>query len=194
MSVIEDKRRLRAEAAAVRRGAQESAAAAARRLQLAFTDAMGAMGVPAPGAVVSAYWPMGDELDVRPLLHHLHGAGHVCALPTVVRRGEALVFRVWHPGMDLDKGVLGTRHPPAAAAAVRPEVVLAPLLAFDAEGYRLGYGGGYYDRTLAGLRGDGPALAIGIAYAAQQVDKVPRTGYDEPLDWIVTEEGAIKAR
>ena len=194
MSVIEDKKRLRAEAAAVRRGDLGSAGEAARRLQQAFTDAMGATGVLAPGAVVSAYWPMGDELDVRPLLHLLHGAGHVCALPTVVRRGEVLVFRVWHPGMDLDKGVLGTRHPPATAVAVTPEVVLAPLLAFDAEGYRLGYGGGYYDRTLAGLRSVGPVFAIGIAYAAQQVDKVPRTGYDEPLDWIVTEKGAIKAR
>ncbi len=195
MSVIDDKKRLRAEARAVRRGSHRTAGtAAARRLQQTFVDAMGDLGVPASDAVISAYWPMGDELDVSPLLRHLHGAGHVCALPAVVTRGEALVFRVWHPGMDLERGALGTRHPPAAAATVTPEVVLAPLLAFDAEGYRLGYGGGYYDRTLAGLRGAGPVLAIGIAFAAQQVDKAPRTEYDQPLDWIVTEEGAIKAR
>ena len=194
MSVIDDKKRRRAEASAVRRAAHKAASAAARRLQHAFTEAMDDMGVPAPGAVISAYWPMGDEIDVGPLLDHLHGAGYVCALPAVVARKSPLVFRVWHPGMDLERGALGTSHPPAAAAIVTPGVVLAPLLAFDAEGTRLGYGGGYYDRTLARLRGAGPVLAIGIAYAAQQVDKAPRTEYDEPLDWIVTEEGAIKAR
>ena len=194
MSVIDDKKRLRAEASARRRHVHgEAGVVAADRLQQAFTDAMGAMGVPAPGAVISAYWPMGDEIDVGPLLHHLHGAGYVCALPAVVAPKGPLAFRVWHPGMVLDSGVLGTSHPPAAAAIVTPRVVLVPLLAFDDAGTRLGYGGGYYDRTLAGLRGAGPVLAIGIAYAAQQVDKAPRTGYDEPLDWIVTEEGAIKA-
>ena len=194
MSVIDDKKRLRAEAAAVRHAAHRAAEAAARRLQQAFTDAMDALRVPAPGAVVSAYLPIGDEIDVEPLLHHLHGTGYVCALPAVVARKGPLVFRVWQPGMDLESGALGTRHPPAAAAAVTPEVVLAPLLAFDGEGYRLGYGGGFYDRTLAVVRGTGPVLAIGIAYAAQRVDKVPRTEYDQPLDWIVTEEGAIKAQ
>ena len=195
MSVIDDKKRLRAEAGAVRRVAHRAAeAAAARRLQQAFTDAMDAMGLPAPGAVISAYWPMGDEIDVVPLLRHLHHAGYVCALPAVVARKGPLVFRVWQPGMDLERGALGTSHPPAATAMVTSRVLLAPLLAFDSEGYRLGYGGGYYDRTLAELRGAGPVLAIGIAYAAQQVDKAPRTEYDQPLDWIVTEEGAIKAR
>lgn len=195
MSVIDDKKRLRAEASALRRAAHgEAGATAARRLKQVFTGVMDAMGVPAPGAVISAYWPMGDEIDVGPLLHLLHGAGYVCALPAVVARQGPLVFRVWHPGMDLDSGALGTSHPPASATVVTPRVVLAPLLAFDGAGTRLGYGGGYYDRTLAALRGAGPVLAIGIAYAAQQVDKAPRTGYDEPLDWVVTEEGAIKTR
>ena len=141
-----------------------------------------------------AYAERGDEIDVAPLLHHLHGAGYVCALPAVVTRKGPLVFRTWYPGMTLESGALGTGHPPAAAAAVTPDVVLAPLLAFDGEGYRLGYGGGYYDRTLTELRGAGTVLAIGIAYAAQQVDMAPRTEYDQPLDWIVTEEGAIKTR
>jgi len=194
MSVIEDKKRLRAVASAWRCHVHgEAGAVAADSLQQAFTDAMGVMGVPATGAVIAAYWPMGDEIDVRPLLQHLHGAGYVCALPAVVVPKGPLVFRVWHPGMVLDSGVLGTSHPPAVATLVTPRVVLVPLLAFDAAGTRLGYGGGYYDRTLAGLRGTGQVLAIGIAYAAQRVDKAPRTGYDEPLDWIVTEEGAIKA-
>lgn len=195
MSVIDDKKRLRTEAGAVRRRAHKAAGAAGgARLQQSFARASDAMGVPAAGAVISAYWPMGDEIDVAPLLHHLHGAGYVCALPAVVTRKGPLVFRTWHPGMTLGSGALGTGHPPAAAAAVTPDVVLAPLLAFDGEGYRLGYGGGYYDRTLAKLRGAGTVLAIGIAYAAQQVDMAPRTEYDQPLDWIVTEEGAIKTR
>lgn len=144
----------------------------------------------APAAVVSAYWPMGDELDPRPLMAALHAAGHGVALPVVVARGEPLLFRAWVPGLPLVDNVFGTRAPPQAAPAVVPDVLLVPLLAFDPDGYRLGYGGGYYDRTLRRLRGEGRALAVGFAFAEQQVDSVPREPFDEPLDWIVTEREA----
>ena len=193
MSVIEDKKRLRARARALRSAAHEGAEArAAERVKEGFLGAMDDMEVPPPGAVVSAYWPLAEELDVRPLMVHLHGAGYACCLPVVVGRGRPLVFRRWQPGLDLGAGVMGTRHPPASAPEVRPAVVLAPVLAFDAEGYRLGYGAGYYDRTLAGLRRGGAVLAVGIAYAAQQVDSVPHGQGDERLDWVVTEHGVMR--
>ena len=86
----------------------------------------------------------------------------------------------------------GTKEPPVSSPERVPTVVLAPLLAFDKEGYRIGYGGGYYDRTLAVLRAGGSVTVIGVAYAAQEVETVPRDGYDQPLDWIVTEAGARK--
>ncbi len=136
--------------------------------------------------------PMGDEFDVRPLLTRLSERGHVCALPVVTARGEALVFRRWHKGDRLAQAGFGTHEPGAHAAEIVPDIVLAPLLAFDDEGRRLGYGGGYYDRTLRALRAAGRVLAVGVCYQAQRVDEVPSGDGDENLDWIVTEERAIR--
>ena len=143
-----------------------------------------------PGAPVSGYWPLDDEFDPRPLIEHLHEAGHAIGLPVVIRRGEKLLVRRWQPGTELVPGNFRVPTPPPEAPALTPAVVLAPLLAFDAAGYRLGYGGGFYDRTLAALRAAGHVLAIGVGYAAQEVPAVPREPTDQPLDWIVTEEGA----
>jgi 5-formyltetrahydrofolate cyclo-ligase len=145
-----------------------------------------------PGAVVSGFWPMGEEIDVKPLLIQLHAAGHPIGLPVVVKKGEPLIFRRWHPGMALVSGGFGTEVPPPGAPVIEPQVLVVPLLAFDAEGYRLGYGGGFYDRTLDRLRTGSAAdpLAVGVAFSAQHVARVPRDGHDQPLDWIVTEKAA----
>lgn len=182
------KRTLRAEAAARRRAAVAALppAQAGRRA----LDALRAAITIPPGATISAYWPLDDEFDPRPLIEHLAAAGHEIGLPVVVGRGAPLLFRRWQPGMALVPGNFRVLTPPPESPEVTPAVVLAPLLAFDACGYRLGYGGGFYDRTLAGLRAAGPVLAIGLAYAAQEVAAVPREATDQPLDWIVTEEGA----
>ncbi len=153
---------------------------------------MAAMGIPAGGQVAAGYLPIKGEMDACVLLSHLHGEGFVCALPVVGAPGAALVFRRWVPGAPLEKGRFGTRHPEPTEPELRPDVVLAPLLAFDARGYRLGWGGGYYDRTIEGLRGNGPLVAVGVAYAAQQVDTVPHSGRDQRLDWVVTEDGAVR--
>jgi len=144
------------------------------------------------GAVVSGFWPMGEEIDVKPLLAQLHASGHPIGLPVVVVKGEPLTFRRWHPGLDLVSGGFGTQVPPQGAPEVEPRVLIVPLLAFDAEGYRLGYGGGFYDRTLDKLRTGSAAdpLAVGVAFSAQHVARVPRDDYDQPLDWIVTEKAA----
>lgn len=145
------------------------------------------------GTAVSAYWPMGSELDPRPLLERLHGEGLTLLLPVTRGRHRPLLFRRWRPGEPLVPGGFGTSVPPETAAEGRPDILLVPLLAFDARGYRLGYGGGYYDRTLRALRNANPALtAVGYAFAAQMVERVPHHGGDERLDWMVTERGATR--
>jgi 5-formyltetrahydrofolate cyclo-ligase len=135
-------------------------------------------------AVIGGFWPIQNEIDIRPLLVALHDRGHPLALPVTGRRGEGLVFRAWRPGEPLLPGAFGTSHP--AGAIVTPDVLLIPLLAFDGQGHRLGYGGGFYDRTLAALPG---ALRIGCAFAAQEMDSLPVGPYDQRLHAVVTEAG-----
>jgi 5-formyltetrahydrofolate cyclo-ligase len=141
-----------------------------------------------PNAVVAGYWPMNDEMNPVPLLKRLIKNGVQCALPAVVGKGKPLEFRAWEPDSDLEDGPFGTFHPPASAAVTSPGILLLPLLAFDASGYRLGYGGGYYDRTLEDMKSPvSTVLAVGIAYQAQQIDAVPHSALDQRLDWVVTE-------
>jgi 5-formyltetrahydrofolate cyclo-ligase len=143
---------------------------------------------PPAGALIGGFWPMGEEIDTRPLLEALHARGHRVALPVATPRGQPLVFRPWAPGAEMARGVFGTRHP-AEDGAVTPGWLIVPLLAFDRRGARLGYGGGYYDRTLALLP---QAIAIGAAYAAQEVPEVPIGPHDIPLHAIATERGLIR--
>jgi len=145
----------------------------------------------APGCV-AAYWPMGDELDPRPLMHRLHGAGWALALPAMQGAGKPLVFRQWAPGEALVSAGFGTQVPDPSVPELTPGVVLVPMLAFDRAGYRLGYGGGFYDRTLEQLRaGDAQTLALGLAYAGQEVADALAGAHDQPLDGVVTEAGLI---
>lgn len=142
----------------------------------------------AAGVVVSGYWPVRDEIDPRPLMRRLIERGHACLLPVVAARDAPLTFRVWSPGMVLEPNAFGIPEPPEDAAEASPEVLLVPLLAYDGAGYRLGYGGGYYDRTIARLRRRRrETLAVGLAFEAQEVEALPRTAKDQRLDWVVTE-------
>jgi 5-formyltetrahydrofolate cyclo-ligase len=149
---------------------------------------MAAVKLP-PGSIVGGYWPMGTELDVRPLMIALHERGHVCALPVAQRR-QPLTFHIWQPHDKLVAGVFGILMPDHHTPTVVPDVLLVPLLAFDAAGMRIGYGGGYIDRTIPEIRRRKDLLTVGIAYAAQQVAKVPADPFDQRLDWVVTEAGA----
>jgi 5-formyltetrahydrofolate cyclo-ligase len=110
----------------------------------------------------------------------------------VVRRGLPLLFRAWRPGQALVAGSFGVPRPDKDQPERTPRVLIVPLLAFDRAGYRLGYGGGFYDRTLAGLRAQGEALAIGVGFAVQEAPRVPRDGMDARLDWVVTEREALQ--
>jgi len=144
------------------------------------------------GAVVSGFASLPDELDCMPLMHQLANEGLGLALPLVTGKGQPLVFRSWAPGDAMDAGVWGIAQPKADKPVVEPDIMLVPLLAVDRNGCRLGYGGGFYDRTLQGLRARKPVLAIGLAYEEQVVDAVPHLDYDEPLDWVLTPAGPLR--
>ena len=165
-------------------------AAHADTARLAIRDRYLSSFEPPAGTVVSAFWPMPGELDLRPLLEALHARGCVCGLPVVVARNSPLVFRSWEPGVTLITSRFGISEPGPERPAVRPQHALVPLLAFDDDGYRLGYGGGFYDRTLAALRHDGagPVVAIGVGLEAQRRPSLPREPFDARLDWLVTDE------
>lgn len=148
----------------------------------AFADEL---GIP-EGAVVAGYHPFRDEADPRELMAALSERGHRLALPCVVAARSALVFRAWNAGEPLHPNAYGIAEPLASAAEVVPGAVLVPLLAFDASGHRLGYGGGYYDRTFEAL----PRMRlIGVAYSGQEWSAIPREAHDHRLDLIVTENG-----
>ncbi len=171
------------------------AAALARRadcdpaLAAALTDHVLRDLPPPPGAAISGYFPIGTEIDIRPLLDALFRRGHKILLPVTLRRGEPLSFRRWRPGASMVAERFGTTAPAGDAAPGVPEWLFVPLLAFDRHGHRLGYGGGFYDRTLAALPN---AVAIGCGYAAQQVDAVPTGPYDAQLRAVATERGVLR--
>ena len=139
--------------------------------------------------VVAGYWPMRSEIDPRPLMARFARAGWRIALPvTPARETEApLAFRLWSEGAALATHAFGMHEPHPDAETVRPEMVLVPMLAFDAAGDRLGYGAGHYDRTLQRLRAEGPIRAIGLAFAGQEAERLPADPHDQPLDAILTE-------
>lgn len=197
MAGMMDLREAKAAARATARLVRGRTAAAAEGAEFAARDVFrNGITVPAD-ARVAAYWPTGSELDVRPLLLHLFEAGHICALPVVAEQEQPLVFRAWTPEAVLIAGRFGIMEPTGDADEVVPSVLLVPLLAFDRVGHRLGYGAGFYDRTLLtlreqALRGGSPVLAVGIGFAAQEVPLVPCDEYDQKLDWMVTEHSALK--
>ena len=189
MTLARTKKRLRAEMTEARRRAAAASGPAARAVRDRFVARFGDR---VAGAAVSAYWPIGDELDARPLLHELARRGAVCALPVVVGRGRPLAFRRWRPGDALSRAGFGLSEPPESAAPVTPDIVVVPLLAVDPAGRRLGYGGGYYDRTIAALGRRGEVVAIGIGYDVQLRTAVPAGAGDRRVDWVVTEERVLR--
>jgi 5-formyltetrahydrofolate cyclo-ligase len=187
MSLAELKRQARAAASNIRdtihtiEGA--GAALASRGLPVALDSKRN---------IISAFHSFGSEISTFELFDQLVADGWTTALPVVVARNSPLVFRQWAPGEQLVLGRWDIKVPPETAPQVQPDVLLVPLLAFDRKGYRLGYGGGFYDRTLEALRAIKQVTAIGVAYAAQEVDSVLRDEHDQQLDWVMTERETIK--
>jgi 5-formyltetrahydrofolate cyclo-ligase len=179
--------------------ARRDAIAAAERL--AAAQRIAERGLPqdvgarvGPGITVSGYSPLKSEISPLPLMRRCVDAGAALALPVVVGRGKPLIMRAWSFGAPLASGVWGIREPPAEAAEVFPDILLVPLLAFDRTGHRIGYGAGYYDMTIAALRTRKPVVAIGIAFAAQEIDAVPATPRDARLDLVLTEREVVDFR
>src|SRR3954454_20244936 len=164
--------------------AQAAEAIAERAFALAIT----------PGRIVSGFMPLKTEINPLPLMRKLAAGGAQLALPAIAGRGKPLTMRAFAFGDELASGQWGIREPKSDAAEGVPDILLVPLLAFDRSGHRIGYGAGYYDMTIAKLRGLKPAIAVGIAFAAQEIGQVPVTPRDARLDLVLTEREMIDLR
>ena len=168
--------------------ASERVAAVETVLQRPFPVAV------APGAIVSGYSPMKSEFNPVPLLRKLADAGAKLALPVTPKRGNPLIMRAWAFGDEMAAGVWGIREPKPEAPEVFPDIMLVPLAAFDRNGHRIGYGAGYYDMTITRIRGKKAVTTIGLAFAAQEIERVPATAFDARLDLVLTENETIDFR
>ncbi|MEX2129540.1 MAG: 5-formyltetrahydrofolate cyclo-ligase [Xanthobacteraceae bacterium] len=189
-SIIAKKAALRAEALRRRDALAPDARAAA-------AEAIAARPPPVaikPGFIVSGFMPIKSEINPLPLLRRYADAGAQLALPAIVARGMPLSLRAWAVGEKLVPGQWGIREPDVSAPEVVPDLLLVPLVAFDRRGHRIGYGAGYYDMTIKAARARKPVVAIGIAYAAQEVEEVPFLPHDARLDLVLTEREAIDCR
>jgi 5-formyltetrahydrofolate cyclo-ligase len=147
-----------------------------------------------PGVIVSGFSPMKSEINPVPLMRRVADRGAKLALPVVAGRGRPLIMRAWSFGEKLGAGVWGIREPQADAPEVLPDILIVPLAAFDRTGHRIGYGAGYFDMTLHRLRAVKPVVAIGVAFAAQEIPAVPATPRDARLDLVLTEREVIDCR
>ena len=177
------KAELRAAALAKRDGLSD-------KTRSASAKELGKRGLPfeiTPGTIVSGYSPIRSEIDPVLLMRMLARQGARLALPAVTARGKSLAFRAWSPDDRLTLGPLGILEPSPAAAELIPDIMLVPLAAFDHLGHRIGYGAGHYDYTLAHLRKTKAIAAIGLAFAAQEIEAVPALLHDVALDYVLTE-------
>lgn len=189
--MLDAKKELRAEAIRRRKEAFERhGPEASRKIAAQGLDFLGVK----PGATVSGFAAIRDEINPAALMAWLHAEGFQLALPAMQGRGKPLLLRSWSPGDTMAPAAWGIAEPLADKPEVDPDVVLVPLLAFDSRGYRLGYGGGYYDRTLNKLRASKRIVAVGLGYDEQRVDAVPAESYDEKLDWVLTPSGPQKCK
>jgi 5-formyltetrahydrofolate cyclo-ligase len=140
-----------------------------------------------PSTIVAGYAPIRSEIDPAQLMQSFAARDAALAMPAISARNAALAFRAWKKGEALAPGVFGIPEPPANAAEVIPDILLVPLAAFDRAGHRIGYGAGYYDRTLAQLREKKIVTAIGLAFAVQEIPQVPALAHDVRLDYVLTE-------
>jgi 5-formyltetrahydrofolate cyclo-ligase len=166
-------------------------------VRAAAAETIAARGLPIEvkqGAVVSGFMPIKSEINPLPLMKKLAGSGAQLALPRIAGRGQPLSMRAWAVGDPFERGQWGIREPQASAPEVVPDIVLAPLAAFDRKGHRLGYGAGYYDMTIRRARSSKPVTVIGLAFSLQEFPDVPVTERDELLDFVLTEREIVDLR
>ena len=187
-TLLLDKNNIRARALGARKAIKpDEAQHAAQKLSVHLFKC-----IPESARIVGGYMAIHGEISIAAAMAALHARGHTLALPVVVGEGKPLVFRKWQPGDALEKGAYGIDVPPATASEVIPDAVIVPLAAFDKDGHRLGYGAGYYDKTIPKMRAQKKdILLIGAAFAQQQVEKVPADEHDRKLDVVVTEKGVV---
>lgn len=140
--------------------------------------------------IVAGYMPIGSEASPLGAMSKLHARGISIAVPVVVAKAQPLEFHRWEPDAHMQEGAFGVLEPQESAKVI-PDIVITPLLAFDAQGYRLGYGGGFYDRTIAKLKANGTRF-LGFAYSEQELMLIPRDQYDQPLEAVITEKGVMQ--
>ena len=171
-------------------GAREALdAATLERLRLSIDGHLERSFPGLAAAKLAFCWPIRGEYDARPLLHTLRHRGALTALPVVVAPKQPLVFREWHPGMALASGPLGIPFPPASEL-VMPTALLLPMVGWDEAGYRLGYGAGFFDLTLASL--PKRPVVIGVGYELGKISSIHPQSWDVPMDWVVTERGVYR--
>ena len=151
-------------------------------------DLVGDLPLP-PGCLVGGFLAIRSEIDPLPLMRALAARGHALALPVVLADRETMIFRAWRCDAPLVKAGFGLSVPPDGEPVVEPRHMLVPLAAFDARGYRIGYGKGHYDRAIARLAATGPVMKIGVAFSTQAIDEVPAEPHDQPLEYMLTEHG-----
>jgi 5-formyltetrahydrofolate cyclo-ligase len=172
--------------------AKREAMPAQQRADAAGTIAARDFPVAVPkNAIVSGFSPMKSEINPIPLMRKLYDAGAQLALPVIVGRGKPLIMRAWKFGDPFKAGQWGIREPVAEAPEVHPDILIVPLACFDRRGHRIGFGAGYYDMTIAALRAKKKVVAVGIAFAVQEIEHVPATEYDARLDFMLTEREVI---
>ena len=160
--------------------------------QATITATLLAQFSPEPNAVVALYWPFKGEFDPRHVVRQWRERGARSVLPVVLAKAQPLQFREWWPGVATRPGVFDLPVPQDTAVLV-PDLILMPPIGFDAQCYRLGYGGGYYDRTLADLRGR-KVQRIGVGFELGRIDTIHPQNYDIPMDLVVTEAGVFRPR
>jgi 5-formyltetrahydrofolate cyclo-ligase len=147
-----------------------------------------------PGMTVSGFMPMRTEINPLPLMRKIAAAGAQLALPVIQGRGKPLLMRAWSFGEPLEARQWGIKEPADTAPVVDPDILIVPLACFDRSGHRIGYGAGYFDKTIRALRAKKAVTAVGIAFAAQEIASVPATAFDERLDLVLTERETIDLR
>lgn len=168
---------------------RRKAAKSPDRDALAVTHLLQAV-LPHKGRALAGYMAIRTEVDPLPVMAAMAAWGPVC-VPVIKAAGQPLEFHRWEPGCDMVEGAFGA-YVPAKPEVIVPQVLIVPLVAFDRDGGRLGYGGGFYDRTLEGLRARGEVVALGYAFAAQEAEDLPLEATDQPLDAIITDEGVLR--